>query len=113
MAVVGGFAVVPDRVRLAPGFVATLLLFGLARLPLRLDTSAMCSLFFGREPPANIGPPVLPAQAVAMVLESASRYAIQMQQIGTIALSAHPALNVAAVQVTICNDLVWQDEPPR
>ena len=92
----------PQQTGLFPCFLLAFGFFSPSFLLCRLDLCPVCGFFGWGQGASHVRSPVLPAQPIAPVLEAPGGDAVQVQQIGRIALAA-PAFGIAAV-----NDAIGQ-----
>ena len=99
---VAGIGFRPQQAGPLPCFRFALGFFGFTLPPGRLDLRPVRRFLGWGQGAPHVRPPVLPAQPIAPVLEAPGGEAVQVQQIGRIALAA-PAFRVAAM-----NDAIGQ-----
>ena len=90
----------PDRARAIGGFRLPPGLIGFPLGSGSFDPAPMFLFFGRRKRSSDIGAPVLPADPVAPVLKTAGRHAVEVQDIGRVALTAAPD-SIAAVQLPV------------
>ena len=101
----------PYRVRLAAGLVPLGAGFGLAFGPLGFHAGAVGGFLFGGELAADVGPPVLPIEAIPEVLEATGRHTVEVQQIGPIQLAGGSVPQLATMQLAIGVEAIGQAQP--